>query len=195
MNCSAKAVILVLLSVSMLDAQRPAAIAEARVQAPAALRSILLSQLHSVHDHAEWFFPLDKAIAGLTPEQANWVPKNAAGELNPNADHSVGSLAYHLFFWNSNALAQLRHERPTGPSTNDETFNDFDAASWTKLTHDLNAVMVSLEQIVEHADDAELLNIAPMIERISTHTAYHTGQIFYVRKLQGTWKQDNDVPK
>jgi hypothetical protein len=195
MNYSPKALILGFLSVSVLGAQRPAAIAEARVQAPAALRSLLLSQLHSVHDRAEWFLPLNTAIAGLTPVQAKWVPKNTAGKLNPKANHSVGTLAYHLFFWNSNALAQLRNERPTGPDTNDETFNDFDDANWIKLIHDLNAVMLSLEQIVEHADDIELLNIAPMIERISTHTAYHTGQIFYVRKLQGTWKPDNDVPK
>ena len=53
----------------------------------------------------------------------------------------------------------------------------------------------SLEDLLAHADDTTLLQIAPTIEDISTHNAYHTGQIFYVRKLQGSWKQDNDVPK
>jgi uncharacterized damage-inducible protein DinB len=47
--------------------------------------------------------------------------------------------------------------------------------------------------MVENSDDTSLLRIAPTIEHISTHNAYHTGQIFYVRKLQGSWKLDNDV--
>ena len=137
--------------------------------------------------------PLSSAIAGLSPEQARWVPANSSGKVNSNANHSVGMIANHILFWNANALAQLKGEPTTNPSTNDETFNDFDPAKWDKTVRDLEAVMASLEQLVQQADPATLLSIAPTIERISTHTAYHTGQIFYVRKLQGSWKLDNDV--
>ena len=34
---------------------------------------------------------------------------------------------------------------------------------------------------------------APLISHISTHNAYHTGQILYVRKLQGSWNPENGV--
>jgi hypothetical protein len=159
----------------------------------AELRALLLSQLRSTHTQPEWFMPLDKAISGLTPEQAKWIPTNSSGKINPNANHSVGMIAYHLLFRNSNALAQLKGEATRNPSTNDETFNDFDPAKWSKTVRDLDAVMKSLEEMVEHSDDATLLRIAPTIEHISTRNAYHTGQIFYVRKLQGSWKLDNDV--
>jgi hypothetical protein len=53
--------------------------------------------------------------------------------------------------------------------------------------------MVSLEQLVQNADEATLAKMAPTIANICTHNAYHTGQILYVRKLQGSWNPDNGV--
>jgi DinB superfamily len=163
-------------------------------EAPPTLRSVLLSQLRSTHNKAEWFVPVDAAIAGLTAEQAKWVPTNAAGKVDANASHSSGMLAYHLLFWNNNALAGLKGEKAAPvPGNNDETFNDFDAANWAKTVHDLDAVLSSIEDVVEHADEARLEQIAGTISHISTHNAYHTGQILYVRKLQGSWNPANGV--
>jgi len=173
---------------SIISAQTPPA-----KPAPT-LRSVLLAQLQSTHNKAEWFVPIDTAVAGLTPEQAKWVPTNANGKLDPDANHSVGMLAYHLLFWNTRALEQMKGEKTgAAPSNNEETFNDFDAATWAKTVHDLNAVMTSLEDFVAHADDATLTKLAPTIAHIGTHNAYHTGQILYVRKLQGSWNPANGV--
>jgi hypothetical protein len=58
---------------------------------------------------------------------------------------------------------------------------------------DLDGVMKGLEDLVANADDATLAKIAPTIANICTHNAYHTGQILYVRKLQGSWNPDNGV--
>src|SRR5215510_1821262 len=69
--------------------------------APVTLRSLLLSELHSTHDEAEW------------------LPKTAQGKLDPNANHSVGMLAYHLVFWNENTLARLRWEKSANASNNE----------------------------------------------------------------------------
>jgi uncharacterized damage-inducible protein DinB len=161
--------------------------------APATLRSNLLSELHSTHDKAEWFTPMNTAVAGLTAEQAKWVPHNAEGKLDANANHSVGMLTYHLVFWNENALARLRGEKPANPSNNDETFNDFDAAHWDDLVQRLDRVMKNLESEVEKMPEDKLAKAAPTISHISTHNAYHTGQILYVRKLQGSWNPKNGV--
>jgi hypothetical protein len=43
------------------------------------------------------------------------VPKNAQGKLDPNANHSVQMLAYHLVFWKENALARLRGGKARKP--------------------------------------------------------------------------------
>src|ERR1700745_2018267 len=34
------------------------------------LKSVLLAQLRSTHNKAEWFVPVNTAVAGMTPEQA-----------------------------------------------------------------------------------------------------------------------------
>jgi len=161
--------------------------------APLTLRALLLSELHSTHDTAEWFTPVKTAIAGLTAEQAKWVPQNAQGKLDPNANHSVGMLAYHLVFWNENALAGLRGEKRASPGNNDETFNDFDAAHWDDIVQRLDRVMQNLETEVEKMPEEKLAKAAPTITHVCTHNAYHTGQILYVRKLQGSWNPANGV--
>jgi uncharacterized damage-inducible protein DinB len=160
---------------------------------PVTLRSLLLSELRSTHDKAEWFTPMNTAVAGLTAEQAKWVPHNSQGKLDPNANHSAGMLTYHLVFWNENALARLRGEKPANPSNNDDTFNDFDAAQWDDLVKRLDRVMINLEAEVEKMPEEKLAKAAPTISHICTHNAYHTGQILYVRKLQGSWNPANGV--
>ena len=160
---------------------------------PVTLRSLLLSELHSTHDNAEWFTPIKAAVAGLSAEQAKWVPQNAQGKIDPSANHSVGMLAYHLVFWNENALARLRGEKPASPGNNQETFNNFDAAHWDQIVQQLDRVMKDLEAAVEKMPEEKLALKARLISHISTHNAYHTGQILYVRKLQGSWNPENGV--
>jgi len=158
------------------------------------LKSVLLSELRSTHDKAEWFVPVGIAVAGLTSEQARWIPP-AGGANNPApADHSVGMIAYHLLFWNTNALAKFEGEKPPPvPSDNSETFNDFDAAQWAETVHKLDAVLTAWEQAVSAADDAKVAANADTIAHIATHNAYHTGQIVLIRKLQGSWDPANGV--
>jgi DinB superfamily len=124
----------------LLSSPSISVVAQTPSPAPVTLRSLLLSELRSTHDKAEWFTPMNNAVAGLTAEQAKWVPKNAQGKLDPDANHSVGMLAYHLVFWNENALARLRGEKPANPNNNDETFNDFDPAHWKDIVQRLDLV-------------------------------------------------------
>ena len=158
----------------------------AQQQKPMTLKAVLLEQLRSTHNKAEWFVPANTAVAGLTPAQASWTDKSG--------NHSVGQLANHLVFWDRESLAKFKGEKPAKfDGNNDETFNDFDAANWSKTVHDLDAVLTALEDLVANSDDATLAKFAPTIAHISTHNAYHTGQILYVRKLQGSWNPDNGV--
>ena len=162
--------------------------------APSTLRSILLEQLRSSHNKAEWFTPVNTAVAGMSPEQASWIPRNAAGKVDPENNHSVGMLTAHLVFWNERSLQQLRGEKPGQFSgNNDETFNKFDAKSWADIVSRLDKVMTGFEEWTEHASDADLAKAATTLAHVGTHNAYHTGQILYVRKLQGSWNPANGV--
>ena len=166
-------------------------------QPPATLRSILLEQLRTTHNKADWFVPVNAAIAGLTPEQASFIPASANSQSpgRPGSwDHSVGMLAYHLLFWNQQELEKFtgaKHTPFTGANT--ETFNKWDASTWNSTVTQLDEVLTALEHVVETADDRKLQSIASEIAHISAHNAYHTGQILEIRKLAGTWNPDHGV--
>ena len=173
----------------------PIALAQAPKPAgpPPTLKSILLAELRSTHNKAEWFVPVNTAIAGLTPEQARWIPKSEGPNNPAPEDHSVGMIAYHLLYWNNAALAQLKGEKVATTSDNNETFNKFDAATWADTVKKLDESLTALELLVEAADDARIAKIAETIAHNSTHNAYHTGEIIMIRKLQGSWDPKKGV--
>lgn len=153
---------------------------------PTTLRGVLLEQLHSTDDKEDWFVPAKIAVADLSPEQAKWTP--------PGGGHSVGQLAYHLWFWDSRSLAQFKGEKPPAfTGSNDQTFNDFNAAQWSDLVRKLEQVMSDWEKAVEAADDQKLAENASLIAHIGAHNAYHIGQILYVRKLENAWDSKKGV--
>jgi uncharacterized damage-inducible protein DinB len=154
--------------------------AGAQDQKPMTLKAVLLEQLRSTHNKAEWFVPANTAVAGLTPAQASWTDKSG--------NHSVGQLANHLLFWDRQELIKFKGEKPPQFSgNNDETFNNFDEKSWSATVTQLDAVMTEWEKAVEAADDAKIALWASGIAHVGTHNAYHIGQMVYVRKLQGVW--------
>ena len=57
----------------------------------------------------------------------------------------------------------------------------------------LDEVLQEFEQIIGKGDEEFLKSWAGTIANVSTHNAYHTGQIIFVRKLQGSWNPDKGV--
>ncbi len=159
----------------------------AQEKKPITLRELLVKELRSTHnDNKDWFVPAMVAVKGLTAEQANW--KDGKG------NHSVGQLTYHLLFWNKRNLMNLKGEKPGQFSgNNDETFDNFDAKKWDDTVKELDSVMTEMEKWVETADEEKLQKAAQLFANISTHNAYHIGQIIYVRKEQGSWDPNNGI--
>jgi hypothetical protein len=153
---------------------------------PTTLRGVLLEQLRNTHNKVADFVPVNTAVEGLTAEQAKWTPGNG--------QHSVGQLAYHIWFWDSDSLAEFKGEkRPVFSGNNDDTFNNFNPAQWNDLVAKLNQVLTDLETAVEQADDQKLAAKASLIARVSAHNAYHIGQIVNVRKLENAWDSSKGV--
>jgi len=164
----------------------PAASAAQTPKAPTTLKGVLLEQLQSTHDKEQWFAPAKIAVEGITAEQAAWKD----GKTN----HSIGQLAAHLVFWDRQALAKFKGEKPAAFSgNNNETFDSFDPAKWAQIKTDLDQVMKDWEDAVQKADDAKLAESASTIAHIGAHNAYHIGQMVYIRKLQGSWDPEKGV--
>jgi uncharacterized damage-inducible protein DinB len=157
-----------------------------RQHQPATLRSVLLHELRTTHNQAEWFAPISAAVDGLSAEQARWQP--------PAGAHSAGQLTYHLLIWNRRNLEKLQ-AKPEAKfnGNNEETFTNFDDKQWADVVKQLDQVMTDLEKLVESADEQKLASMAPILANICTHNAYHVGQIVYVRKLQGSWNPEKGV--
>jgi uncharacterized damage-inducible protein DinB len=153
---------------------------------PTTLRGVLLEQLHTTHDNEDWFVPASVAVDGLTAEQAKWSP--GAG------NHSIGQLAYHIWYWDDRELQEFNGVKPAAfDGNNNETFDNFTPAQWTELVKKLNQVLADWEKAVESADDAKLAENASLIAHVGAHNAYHIGQILYVRKQQGVWDPNKGV--
>ena len=165
----------------------PQAAAAQDKKAPTDLRGVLLEQLRNSHDQEDWYVPASIAIDGLTAEQAQWKPAGKDA-------HSVGQLAYHIWYWDQRSLTQFKGEKPPAfDGNNNETFDKFSAADWNDLVKKLNQVLADWEAAVQSADDAKLAANASLIAHIGAHNAYHIGQILYVRKLEGAWNPDKGV--
>jgi hypothetical protein len=96
------------------------------------LKSVLLGQLRSTHNReSEWFVPLNKAVAGLTPAEATWTD----GSGN---NHSVGQLAAHLVLWDRQELTRFEDGKiPYAPVKDDGAFNTFDQKTWNATVRSL----------------------------------------------------------
>jgi uncharacterized damage-inducible protein DinB len=152
---------------------------------PVTLRDLLLAELRSTHNHADWFVPGNRAVKDLSAEQASWS--------DDKGNHSVGQILHHLVFWNRWSLERLKGSTKKYTGTNDETFYKFDNKTWNDTVRQFDEVMTEIEKWVETADEAKLKESAEMITTISTHNAYHIGQIVYVRREEGTWNPENGV--
>ena len=153
---------------------------------PTDLRGVLLQQLRTSHDQEDWYVPISIAVDGLTAEQAMWSP----GKGN----HSVGQLAYHIWYWDQRSLNNFKGvKNDPFDGNNNETFDKFTPDQWNELVKKLNQVLADWETAVEQADDAKLAANAALIAHVGAHNAYHVGQILYVRKLHGMWNPDKGV--
>jgi uncharacterized damage-inducible protein DinB len=150
------------------------------------LKSVLVEQLRGTHNHEEWFVPLKIAIEGLTPEQASWKDETE--------NHSIAQLVNHLIFWNQQYLAKFKGDKPAAfDGNNKETFAGLDKTTWEASVKQVDEVLTAWEKAIEEADDAKLAKWSSTIARISTHNAYHTGQIIYIRKMKGNWDSAKGV--
>lgn len=143
-------------------------------------RSVLLHQLRTTHTIKDWFVPVKVALEGVTAEQASWT--------DGSGNHSIGQLAHHLIFWNERLLIAFNgDEPPVFSGDNEETFNAFDRGVWIATQTKLDSVLNAWEEAIARTGEEKLQSWYENLANINTHNAYHTGQIVYIRKLQGSW--------
>ena len=149
-------------------------------------KGILLQQLKETFDDQQWFVPLQEAIRDLTPQQAMWKPDDSS--------HSVVQLVTHLIFWNERALHHFTGvPNPPATNNNDETFSTLKPGEWFDIVKRSDSLAAAWERAVAAYKPPLSAEQAQLVARVSTHNAYHTGQILYVRKQQKAWSRAKGV--
>lgn len=145
-------------------------------------KHVLVQQLKQAHSDQDWFVPLKTATRGLTQEQAQWKEHAET--------HSITELISHLTFWNERTLIAFKGETlPDFNDDNETTFTVFSTADWSTTLRKLDSLHTELELAITNASDEKVREWNSDILGLTSHTAYHTGQIVYIRKLNNWWAQ------
>ncbi|TFE19653.1 DinB family protein [Cohnella luojiensis] len=151
---------------------------------------LLLQGWDSSYEKEDWYPPLTDVLNGVTVEHALWKP---AGEHV----NSIWETVNHLVFYKERLLNRLTGEESKYPSgvTNDDTFaiSSSTAEEWEHTLAKLKEVHLGLRDKLSAMNEEQLERKIPQtpignwIHSLILHDAYHTGQIVFLRKLQGSW--------
>ena len=146
------------------------------------VKSLLVEPLKNSHSQQNWFVPTKIAIDGLTAEQSNWK--------DSTDNHSIGELVSHLVFWSEMNLRAFKGEDLGDLEVdNKETFKTYTHQEWQDLVHRLDSIQSEWLVVTEKATDQQLTEWSSEIANMAAHSAYHAGQIIYIRKRNGWWKK------
>lgn len=158
-------------------------------------KEIILHLWDTTYDIEGWHPPLKDAVDGLDHRGALWRPHKDA--------HNIWELLNHLICYKDRFLCRLEEKEFEPEITdNEQTFQRGIGSTeeeWqTRITHLAHIQSVIRNKVASIADpgldqplpDAPILN---QLLSLASHDSYHTGQIMFLRKLQGSWPQQREV--
>lgn len=156
------------------------------------INHLLQTHLEETFTRERWHPPLATAVWGLTAEQAAWKP---APER-----HSIWQIVRHLIHWKRGVLQALGGDAPDFERMTAEDWPEVtgDQATWEADVRALHDIYAEFRQRLEalgeeglqravrsYMQSAEPVVVARRLLGVFTHDAYHSGQIQYLRALQG----------
>ncbi|MGN7312041.1 DinB family protein [Alkalicoccobacillus gibsonii] len=147
------------------------------------VKDVLLVQINSWKENT-WLVSLLNSIDGLTEEQANWKPNETS--------NSISEIVNHLIFYNQRYLNRFK-DIPNEKIDDHSTFKNTEGLSWNDIVKRITTIMSEWKNVVEDADVQKIDDKASELAHLTIHTTYHTGQILYIRKLQGLWNPKKGV--
>ncbi|WP_026677507.1 DinB family protein [Fictibacillus gelatini] len=158
-------------------------------------KEIFLEQFTVCYNENSWFVALKNALEGLTAEQASWKETDGT--------NSIREIVNHLVFYHERWLNRFKGiEVPPAEGINDMTFENADEECWESTVKRLNANLSEWYKMLEESDESKFGQPAykeadtpwwSVLINLTTHMAYHTGQIIHIRKQQGIWDPKQGV--
>ncbi|RDU37915.1 DltD domain-containing protein [Neobacillus piezotolerans] len=155
-------------------------------------KDVLAEQLLANSNDPSWYSPFLQSVEQLTEEQAFWKPDEGS--------FSIAEIVQHLLYWNQ--TWQIRYQsgnvKAVPPlSSNEESFIIPDNQTFFNLKNQLVDVLLQWQDLVtaeKLESNVEGFSVKAqwwgIIANLTTHNAYHIGQIMYIRKLQKSWPNE-----
>ena len=155
-------------------------------------KDVLSNQLLANANDPSWYRPFSDSVKRLSEEQAFWKPNKES--------NSIAEIVQHLLYWNQ--TWQTRYQKShvdAVPSigNNNNSFIIPENHTFADLKKQLLEVLLLWQELLyEEKVESEVngfsgnVNWWEVLGNVSTHNAYHIGQIIYIRKLQNSWKID-----
>lgn len=153
-------------------------------------KDVISDQLLANANDPSWYLPFSDSIRGLSEDQAFWKPNEES--------NSIAEIVQHLLYWNQ--TWQTRYQKShvdAVPSigNNNNSFIISENHSFADLKKQLLEVLLLWQELLsEEKVESEVNGFSghvrwwEVLGNVSTHNAYHIGQIIYIRKLQKSWK-------
>jgi len=155
------------------------------------VKDLLSLHLEDTFATERWHPPLATAVFGLTAVQAAWKP-------GPER-HSIWQITRHLIHWKRGVLQALAGDPPDYERMSAEDWQEVsgDQAAWEADVRALREIHDEFRRRLDElgADGVQQMlpayrqgrpgSVARRLLNALTHDAYHTGQIQYLRALQG----------
>lgn len=156
-------------------------------------KDVISDQLLANANDPSWYVPFSDSVESLSEEQAFWKPNEES--------NSIAEIVQHLLYWNQTWQTRYQESHVNAvPSigSNNNSFIIPEKDTFTDLKTRLLKVLLKWQDLLTEERVESDVNGFPeqvkwwgVLGNVSTHNAYHIGQIIYIRKLQNSWKLAN----
>lgn len=151
---------------------------------------VLANQLLANANDPSWYVPFEVAVKDLSEEEASW---KVTEESN-----SIIEIVQHLLYWNEAWQTRYKEKSVHAvPSVdNNDTFVVAEGVTFQELQQQLLGVLLRWQELITkdelEADVQEFQGSQwwEVIGNVTTHNAYHVGQIVFIRKIQKSWNRN-----
>ena len=155
------------------------------------MKDVLADQLLANANDPSWYIPFSDAVKGLSEREAFWKPNEES--------NSIAEIVQHLLYWNSTWQTRYKESNVNAvPAI--EIITKVLCFQIIKLSMNYGKTTKKLLQwknlINEEKVESDVVGFPvsakwwEVLANVTTHNAYHIGQIIYIRKLQQSF--DNE---
>lgn len=151
---------------------------------------VLADQLSANANDPSWYVPFWDSTTNLSEEEAFWKPNEES--------NSIAEIVQHLIYWNETWQTRYKksHVNAVPPlNDNNESFIIAENRTFADIRECLLEVLLQWQDLLMEDKVEKEVNGFPVsakwwgvLGNLSTHNAYHIGQIVYIRKLQKSWE-------